>query len=357
MKPYGIVSDCHLHEWSPFSKIDAAGLNSRLQHIIYGIAEAGSNALAHGGDTLYITGDLFHVRGSVSPAVLNSAITLFEKLTLSGIQVRILAGNHDLSSRDSNALSNACEALRTISGVKVISETTNFVDDKVVMVPWFDSMDRVREEIKDQIAFLAAAGDDMAEWTLMLHVPVNGVIAGLPDHGFYAKELEMLGFARVFSGHYHNHKAFPGEVYSVGATTHQTWNDIGTKAGHLIVSDTGVQFVESTSPKFVEYNIAWDDDETIAQCEGNYVRVRLGAATDDEVTLIRDHLEGCGALGTLVQCIPTPKTAASARATTVTSAMTVRESTEQWIDANSAGTAGLKELCAKIMDEVEAVDA
>lgn len=350
--PFGICSDNHLHNWSAFSSVNADGLNNRLAHILDEIAAAALQVQASGGKRLYFAGDLFHVRGSVSPTVLNPAIDLFKNVTSLGIQCRILTGNHDLESRDSEALSSACETLRTIPGVEVVSDPKVFGDDKVVMIPWYDSMDRVRAEIENVVSLLSGTE---SEWTLIIHAPVNGVIAGLPDHGFWAAELAKYGFKRVFSGHYHNHKSFPGNVYSVGASTHQTWNDVNTLAGFLIVDDKTVSWFESRAPKFIDYNGSWDDDEAIERCKGNYVRVRLGEATDEEVTFIRDHVMALGAAGCVVQAIPTPKTAATVRSSTVSSALTTRQSISEWIKTNAAGVAGLEALCDEIMNEVEAV--
>lgn len=350
--PIGICSDCHLHNWSAFSKTNAAGVNDRLQHILDQIKSAAADVKLRGGKRLYITGDLFHVRGSVSPTVLNPAIDLFRSINAMGVETRILTGNHDLESRDSEALSSACESLRTVEGVTVISESAMFTDDQVFMVPWFDSMDRVRDEIEK---CKSNAGPNLNEWTLMLHAPVNGVIAGLPDHGFWAAELAKHGFKRVFSGHYHNFKAFEGEVYSVGATTHQTWNDVNTKAGYLIVEDGSVVHVDSAAPKFVDYDSDWDDDEAIDKCAKNYVRVRLGSATDEEVSLIRDHVMALGASGCVVQAIPVPKTAAKTRAASVTTAATVRQSINEWVKTHSTLGEPLEKLCEQIMNEVEAV--
>lgn len=350
--PFGVCSDPHLHNWSAFSTTLADGTNSRLNAILNEILQAAMNTKAAGGKRLYIAGDLFHVRGSVSPTVLNPAIDLFTALADSGIETRILTGNHDLESRDSEKLSSACETLRSVLGVKVVSEPLTFHDDKVVMIPWYDSMDRVRVEI-DRL--VAACGMSVSEYSLILHAPLNSVIAGIPDHGFYAAELAKHGFKHVFCGHYHSHKQFPGNVFSVGATTHQTWSDVGTLAGHVIVDDKRVAFFESTAPKFVDFDHRWDDDEAIERCANNFIRVRLGAATDEEVQMIRDHVTALGAAGCVVQAIPVPKTAATTRAASAAAAPTTRQSINDWIKSNSALGEPLETLCASIMDEVEGV--
>jgi len=351
--PYGVCSDTHLHNWSAFSQTLTGGINSRLNDILQEIEAAAINVAKAGGKHLYIAGDLFHVRGSVSPTVLNPAIDLFTRIHQDhGIETRILTGNHDLESRDSEALSSACEALRSVPGVTVVSKTSLFIDDQVAMIPWYDSMDRVREEIDKVVE--ACDGNPISEYALILHAPLNSVIAGIPDHGFYAAELAKHGFKHVFCGHYHAHKSFPGSVYSVGASTHQTWSDVGTLAGHLIVNDRHVQFYESKAPKFVDFDHRWDDDEAIERVSGNFVRVRLGAATDEQVSLIRDHIVALGAKGCVVQAIPTPKSAASSRTSTA-SATSTRQSISDWIKANSTLGEPLEVMCAAIMDEVEGV--
>lgn len=356
MKPFGVISDAHVHNWNQFSKVLGTGVNNRLQHILNEITTAAADVRAAGGKTMYITGDLFHVRGSVSPMVLNPLIDTLECITEDGVDVIVLTGNHDLESRNSEALSNACESLRKIQGVAIVSTPTLFATDKVAMVPWFDSNDDVRKHIlalKSEIE----AMDDVDNWTLMLHVPVNGVLIGIPDHGFYAKELEMYGFKRVFSGHYHNFKEFPGEVYSVGATTHQTWNDVGTVAGHLIVSDAGVEQIKSSAPHFVNYDVSWSDDDAEEAVKGNYVQVKLGEADDDEVEMIKDHIVGLGALGCVVQAIPVPKGTATKRAAASIKAPTVDESIGKWVNDNvpASSVSEVQKLCADIMIDVRSV--
>lgn len=363
MKPYVIISDCHANIWSAFSTVLATGVNSRLQIILDEIKNAADDLDIVDGDTLYITGDLFHVRGAVSPTVLNPLIDTFTEITASGKKIVVLTGNHDLESRNSEELSNSCESLRKIPGVTIVSKPTIFWEERVVMVPWYDSMNDVRAHI-GELSKLIVNGDggdidphDLSEFTLMLHVPLNSVLIGIPDHGFWAKELEVLGFHRVFTGHYHHHKEFPGEVYSVGATTHQTWNDVGTVAGRILVTEASVEHVVGGSPKFIDYDISWDDDQAYEAVKGNYVRVRFGEADDDEITMIRDHITGLGAAGVLIQAIPVAKGTATKRTSATVAAPTVRQSVTEWIKANavSADTTAIDKLCMDIIDEVEAV--
>lgn len=371
-KPKAVISDNHAHDWDAFSKILPSGVNSRLQHILDEINHAADNLIAAGGDTMYFGGDLFHVRGKVPPSVSNPLIDCFVGLAMRGVKSRILTGNHDLQSRDSNALSSACETLRTVPDCEIVSQPTVFWDDKVVMIPWYDKTEDIAAQIQilaDGISKGTITPDEppqlLSEFDLIIHAPVNGVILGIPDHGFYPAQLAAYGFKHVFSGHYHSHKRFEeGKVVSIGASTHQTWNDVGTLAGHMIVDDKGPTFFESQAPKFIDYDLAWDIDEAEKKVKGNFVRVVMGEATPDEVDFIREHVMALDAGGCVINAIPVPKGTVVARAvgTSVASAPSTRESVADWIEEDLKGKdpaiiKAAQELAAKILDETEALEA
>jgi hypothetical protein len=61
-------------------------------------------------------------------------------------------------------------------------------------------------------------------------------------------------------------------VISIGATTHQTWSDPGTKAGFLLVYPDRYEFHESHAPKFMNLD---DLNDLSNDVTGNYVRIRL----------------------------------------------------------------------------------
>lgn len=293
--PYLLTSDQHAHDWSAFSKPGPDGVNSRLRIILDELERAVDVAVKAGCKSHRLGGDLFHVRGSVKPSVLNPTVETFRK-TLTALPHDCIAGNHDLEGRDASSLGNAMQVLSELKGFNAITEVT--VLDDVVMFPWFSDLDELRAAMKEH-----ADPDKDA----IIHAPVNGVIKGIPDHGLEAQELADMGYKRVFSGHYHNHKEFcDGKVYSIGATTHQTWSDPGTRAGFLIVYEDRVEFHESQAPRFVNID---DDflsemerhDRTVAdECAGHYVWIKLDDVTDQEIAETKTDLERAGALGVLV---------------------------------------------------------
>lgn len=297
MKPYGIISDTHNHGWSAFASTNEKGVNTRLQMTLDETKRAGMTVLEAGGDTLYHAGDLFHVRGSIAPSVLNPTKDLYKELIQMGLKIKLLTGNHDLEGRDTSRIGSAVTALEDV-GCEVVSTVQRGLDvsPNVVMLPWIQDVEELKKAIQD-----AAASDvNPSEVDLIIHAPVDGVIPGLPDHGLSYMWLGKVGFRRVFSGHYHHHKDFGNGVYSIGALTHQNWGDVGSKAGFLIVSDEGVKWHSTRAPSFVQIDASTDPDEIPLIVDGNYVRAKVNTGKQHEIEAMRQHLLDCGALGVVI---------------------------------------------------------
>lgn len=336
MKPYGIISDTHNHGWSAFASVNERGVNTRLQQTLDETYRAGMAVLEAGGDTLYHGGDLFHVRGSIAPSVLNPTKDLYRSLIAKGLKIVLLTGNHDLEGRDTSRIGSAVTALEDV-GCQVVSTLASglMVRDKVVLIPWIQDVEELKRAIQE-----AAAADPVgvADCDLIIHAPVDGVIPGLPDHGLSYKWLGEQGFRRVFSGHYHHHKDFGNGVYSIGALTHQNWGDIGSKAGFLLVSDAGVKYCASRAPSFVEINGSTDPDEIPLIVDGAYVRAKLNTSKQHEIEAMRQHLTNCGALGVVILSqkeAPTAGTRTGAAAATVKAGASIETSVADFIKAGS----------------------
>jgi DNA repair exonuclease SbcCD nuclease subunit len=327
MKPYGILSDLHLHPWNAFAKAVASTLvgagelmNDRLSGLLGEVNRCANEVEAAGGKTIYITGDLFHVRGSVAPSVLNPTLDVFKALIKRGFVIRVLPGNHDLEGKHSTRVGSAVTALESV-GVEVIHTATHFPEHNVVMIPWIEDIETLKKVATEMLEKSFDSAPSTPVWaTLMIHAPIDGVIPGLPDHGLSPEEAAELGYGRVFSGHYHAHKVFavndvPDSVISVGAIAHHTWNDVNTKAGFLIISDAGVDWRASQRPSFVDIDGSMDKGEAELLADGNYVRLKTNKATAKQVEELREWMLGAGAAGVVIQHI---KEATSARATTAT---------------------------------------
>lgn len=359
-KPYGLMADLHLHRWSAFAKTLPDGMNSRLQGLLDEIARCAAEVSAAGGDELVMAGDVFHVRGSVSPMVLNSTRDALSAIRSKyGTRFTILAGNHDLEGRDSTRLSSAVTALES-PYVQVFNET--MIGPDRCYVPWVEKID----ELKEICSNLAATVPDPGERDLILHAPIDGVIAGLPAHGLEPNWLAELGFKRVFAGHYHNHKEMcpgidgkGGPVYSIGALAHHTWSDVGSRAGFLIVHPDRVDWRKSHLPQFLDLGKLSehaDPEDIPAIVLGNYVRVKVDASLAKEVEGARAELLAMGALEVLVQATPKSGPSEARASATVKAGASLEVSVADFIAAAAMPHAeAVRKEALSILGDVDAM--
>src|SRR5210317_75403 len=297
-KPYLLWSDSHFHNWSAFAETTEDGVNSRLALQIQEARRAYSMLKSAGGDTAIHAGDLFHVRGNLKPSVLNTVDNFFQDMVDEGFETAILSGNHDLESNDSKSLTSAVTSLKR-PGVEPVSYVATFPEQGVVMVPWHSTVDKLVETLEK----LASSFEEKADYDLIIHAPVNDVIINIPNTGLNPDHLAALGFRRVFAGHYHNDKSFcDGKVYSIGALCHQTWGDVGSQAGFMLVWPDKVKFIASSIPQFVRLPVGAEDEDLFI-CDGNYVRADIEDPTPERVNELRKYLLGFGAVGVTVRTI------------------------------------------------------
>jgi DNA repair exonuclease SbcCD nuclease subunit len=350
--PYLITSDQHAHNWSQFAGVDEGGVNTRLQAILNEMTRAHGALLAEGGDTSFYGGDLFHVRGRIEPSVFNPTFETIKGIHTHtpGLKTYAIPGNHDLEGKNADALGNAMQALSSIEGFKVFT-TPNLVGD-VLVIPWFQDLNELRDRLADAAGAFKAAGR-LDQTDVIIHAPVNGIIKGIPDHGLEASELAAYGFRRVFSGHYHDHKVMEdGKVISIGATTHQTWNDPGSLAGFLLVWPDRIEHVPTAAPLFIDLH----DHEIEGEAElkalvaGNYVRFKVDDVTASEVEKWREDLKGAGALGSIILANK-KKPDTTRTGTTVTASKSLEASVAEFVanQLKPADVVSVQKLCADLI--------
>lgn len=368
--PFGLMADLHLHSWSSFSEILADGQNSRLFGLLNEIERCAVEVNKAGGNRICIAGDIFHVRGSLSPSVLNATSDrLIHICREYGVGFDIIPGNHDLEGKESSRLSSAVTALGSIPNVRVINEPTYLKDSGVVMVPWIESIDKLKETIS------ALGTGKMAKFfrkntDLILHAPIDGVIKGLPSSGLSPEWLAETGFKRVFSGHYHNHRmmydgssgSFATDVYSIGALAHHTWSDIGTRAGYMLVRPNGVEWRKSHLPEFIDLSQLTDTppEEIMFVVDQNYVRVKIEADKTKDVESARRELLDMGARAVIVQAQPKPPARADAGRATVAAGSSLEVSIAEYVAGSSVSTENpklAKSITAASLEILAAVDS
>lgn len=298
--PYALFSDPHAHAWSMFSTLDPLGINSRLTITLDEIDRMAAELEAAGGDTIVLAGDLFHTRGLVDPEVFNPVFHRIDSLIQRGFGFIAIPGNHDLKGKETTALGNSFQSLGRLPGFEIAIEP-RLIDD-LLMIPWQSTNAGLHEAIKtwidtDTSASWVADAAARAKIDLIIHAGIDGVLAHMPDHGLPACDLKSYGFRRVFAGHYHHHASFEDRVISIGASAHQTWSDVGTKAGFLLVWPDRFKHFATHAPRFVDFTPDTDPEELPFIAAGNYVRVRNFKMTNEEIKAMEIELRGMSARG------------------------------------------------------------
>lgn len=296
---YGLMADVHLHNWTFASHLNDRGINNRLQFLLDDISRCAAMTVAGGGKALVVAGDLFHVRGSVAPSVLNPTKERFEQILSDypELTIYILAGNHDMEFRTSSSVGNSVQALAS-ERCRIINKPCYVPQIDAFMAPWEEDMDALKSIISHEFP-MDYDGVDNINADLILHAPIDGVIGGLPPHGLTPEWLADCGYKRVFSGHYHNHKSLGGHVYSIGALAHHTWNDVGTTAGFMLIGHgrDEVRQVASHAPEFYDLDVTeFESEAEMGMAVANtYTRVKLPKTRAWEQEQIREGLLRVGA--------------------------------------------------------------
>lgn len=332
---YGLVADLHLHNWSSFSTELKDGQNSRLAGLLGEVERCAAEVHRAGGKKVVFAGDVFHVRGSVAPSVLNPTKDTLDSIHKKyGTEFVIIPGNHDLEGKDATRLGSAVTALEC-GHVRICNEVTFEDGLQANLFPWFEKTIELKAELE------RCAPKEGEVYDAIIHAPIDGVIAGLPLHGLEPEYLASLGYRRVFAGHYHNHKAFEGGAVSIGALAHHTWSDIGTKAGFLLI-DSGkfdYRWMKSHLPEFIDLTkLACEADhaDIPLMVDGHYVRVRVEASKSKDVEAARQELLEMGALAVLVQAEPKPPVSEARAGHTVKAGASLEVSVSEFIGAMPA---------------------
>ncbi|MBX5130708.1 hypothetical protein HJB53_29920 [Rhizobium lentis] len=357
---YVIVSDIHCHQWSTFSNFTANGVNGRLQIILDELMRAARHAQSIGAKFIVCAGDILHVRGSINPEVLNPLQERVKEILDMGLDIYAIPGNHDLAGKDTTQLGNAIQTLGQTKSdhgtFHVINEAQHvYRDDHVLgFVPYRMTTELLMADLEKLTHHASYERADV-----FIHAGIDGVLIGVQPHGLTGEMLADFGFRNVFAGDYHHHKEVVPGVWSIGATTHQRWNDVGTKAGFMSVDDNGKATYHAThAPRFVDVS-GLDEDDMALAADGNYVRFSGPEMTSAEIAELRQFLLDSGAQGVVIMA--PKKTAPTARSgKPKTGAVTVDESVANFInDATDISALvdreRLKRECSEVLNAARAV--
>jgi DNA repair exonuclease SbcCD nuclease subunit len=206
-----------------------------------------------GINTVLILGDTFDRRKYVNFYSLKRTKEMFfNKLFDLGIDVHMLAGNHDTYFKNTNDVNSVDLLLKEYGNINVIDTPSEIYvgPHKICMMPWI-----CPENYEQSMAMLKDTNAEIC----MGHFEIAGFAMhrGMPSEEGLNREL-FRKFSHTFSGHYH-HKSNANDIYYLGNPYELTWQDYNDERGfHIFDFETKeLDFIKN--PNIMFHRIVYDD--------------------------------------------------------------------------------------------------
>ena len=226
-------------------------------------------------------------------------IDFLDKLANRGLDVHMIAGNHDTYYKNTNsinALHELVEGKYNFNIYDQIPREVEFDNLTVLMLPWICDENRqiTLDKIKStpaQIVFghLELAGFEMYKGSMVSHGD---------DRNLFSR------FDMVLSGHYH-HRSSDGTIYYLGSHAEFTWSDYNDPKGFHIL-DTETRELTFVPNPYIMFEKVWYDDTEagtknagidIESLKGKIIKVIVKQKTDPyRFDTFIDQIEKVGVL-------------------------------------------------------------
>jgi len=231
-------------------------------------------------DTVLILGDTFDRRKYINFYSLDRAKKMFfDKLEERGIEVYMIAGNHDTYFKNTNEVNSPELLLAEYTNIRLIHKASDITihSTPICFVPWI-----CPENYQESLETMNNSKADVC----MGHFEIAGfaMYRGMESHEGLSKEL-FGRFDLVFSGHYH-HRSDDGHIHYLGNPYELTWQDYNDPRGfHLFDLQTrGLEFVRNPNTMFerIEYDDTISDPSTqeYQNLANKYVKIIVVNKTD-----------------------------------------------------------------------------
>ena len=158
-------------------------------------------------ETCFFLGDYNHHRASINMHTMQFGLRALEKLNNAFDRVIFIPGNHDLYYRDRRDI-HSVEWARHLPKVTIVNDW--LVEGNCVVAPWL---------VGDDYKKLKTLGGKYLFSHLELPNFYMNAMIQMPDHGELNDE-HVVGFEKVFSGHFHKRQARKNIWYIGNAFPH-----------------------------------------------------------------------------------------------------------------------------------------
>jgi DNA repair exonuclease SbcCD nuclease subunit len=240
-----------------------------------------SQAKKEGCETCFFLGDYNHHRASINIHTMQYGLRALEKLNDNFDRVYFIPGNHDLYYRDRRDI-HSVEWAKHLPNVEIVNDW--FVTKDVVIAPWL-----VQEDWKR----LQKLGGKYLFGHFELPKFYMNAMVEMPDHGELGDQ-HLVGFEKVFTGHFHKRQA-RNNVWYIGNAFPHNYADAGDDARGMMILEYGSEPEFHSWPDQPRYRV-YKLSEILENPEGlllkdSHIRVHLDIDISyEEANFIRETL-------------------------------------------------------------------
>jgi DNA repair exonuclease SbcCD nuclease subunit len=218
-----------------------------LEHFFPEIDKRGIKTIIHGGD-------LMDRRKFINFKTLEDSKNFFFRPALQrGIEIHVIAGNHDIYFKNTNSVNSPSLLLGEFPNFHPYWEPTELSLSGLdfLMVPWInqENFELVKKKVKDSksqvcISHLELEGFEMYKGSVCSH----------------GHEIPFLNkFKRVMTGHFHE-PSEQGNIKYLGAPYPMTWGDYGCDRGFWILETNDLSLERVLNPIDLFIKINYNDE-------------------------------------------------------------------------------------------------
>jgi DNA repair exonuclease SbcCD nuclease subunit len=203
--------------------------------------------------TVVDMGDTFDSRKGIDFSALAwSKDNYYDRLKELGCTVHTIVGNHTTYYKNTNNLNSVDLLLREYDNVKVYSEATEVLLDKlkVLFIPWINQENEAETFKRIKTTSCKCA---------MGHLELQGFRVNnqiVMEHGLESKL--FAAFTHVFSGHYHT-RSTDGKIFYLGNPYELYWNDVNDTRGFHIFDTETLETTPVNNPFKMFHSIYYED--------------------------------------------------------------------------------------------------
>lgn len=208
--------------------------------------------IQHNIGTLLILGDTFDRRKYVNFLSLKRTKEMFfDRLLELGIEVHMLAGNHDTYFKNSDSVNSVDLLLKEYPNVNVIDtpKTIEVYGVKICMIPWIcsENYNDCMSEMQNTEALICMGHFEIAGFAMYKGMASEGL-----DRTIFRK------FINTFSGHYH-HKSSADGIFYLGNPYQLTWSDYDDVRGFHLYDLIKYELEFIPNPNEMFFKVVYDD--------------------------------------------------------------------------------------------------